>query len=235
MKKIIISTIIIFFMGNSIFSNQEFKLTYNLFEIATHSAEYSNSTKYTERPSIENTDPNADKKYVDWTYIPIPQEAKEGIYWTVKSVTLAGFTANTLLMFIAPVIENQEHKDFIYDRIYGPWCHQWNIRTWQYSNGSYMPLCQRCTAMYLGVWLGHFDSFIWDAFQIADWEKWEQRLLHIGIYTLMLLPMYIDGKLQYEYPLEFESTPARRTITGLMFGYAATAIFDQLLQLILDY
>jgi uncharacterized membrane protein len=173
------------------------------------------------------------KKYSD-TYIPIPVKAKQGVYWSLKSLSWSMSTTVLLLEFIGPVTEGKANE-LIYDQVFRPWCHQWNSRTWQYSNGNYMPLCQRCTGINVGVFTGHFDSFIWDSFLIKDWERWQQGLLHIGVYSLLILPMYIDGKLQWEDPIKFESTPTRRFITGFLFGYAVTAIVDEMLQLVLDY
>ncbi len=88
--------------------------------------------------------------------------------------------------------------------------------------------------MNIGIFLGHFDSFIWDAFQIDDWERWQQGLLHIGSYSLLTLPLIIDGFVQ-KNNLTYTSNNPWRVTTGILFGYAMTAIADEVLQLILDY
>ena len=88
--------------------------------------------------------------------------------------------------------------------------------------------------MYIGYFLGNFDFLIWDAFDIPGWKRWEKSLLHIGTYTAFFLPLIIDGTVQY-YSFDYESNNAWRMTTGILFGYALTAIIDEMIRLILDY
>lgn len=167
------------------------------------------------------------------TYIPLEHWQKQAIYWTLKGTSLGLSTAHLISEFIFPVLNKQQGKTLY--PLFQDWCHNLPSRTFQYSNGDYMPLCARCTGMNVGVFLGHFDSFIWDSFQIEGWERWEQGLLHIGTYTLLTLPLIIDGYVQRGNSIRYESTNPRRLITGILFGYAMTAMTDEVLQLILDY
>ena len=165
------------------------------------------------------------------SYIPIQKWQKETIYWSLKGVSLALSGSYFIAEIIFPIL-NAEQKSTLFP-MFNPWCHNLLSRTFQYSNGEYMPLCARCTGMNLGILLGHFDSFIWDSFLIKDWERWQQGLLHIGVYSTLLLPLVIDGSVQKNS--DYLSTNPRRMVTGLLFGYALTAMVDQAVQLILDH
>ena len=114
------------------------------------------------------------------------------------------------------------------------YCHQLPSRTLNAANGRPYPVCSRCQGMYIGYFLGNFDFLIWDAFEIPGLQRWEQGLLHIGSYAALFLPLIIDGTVQY-FSFDYESNNAWRMTTGLLFGYALTAIIDEIVQLILDY
>jgi len=169
---------------------------------------------------------------LDSTYIPLEQWQKDSIYWSLKGVSLGLSAAYFFSELIFPAFEINSPSATALFKMFDPLCHNLLDRTFQYSNGNYMPLCSRCTGMNTGIFLGHFDSFIWDSFQIKGWERWEQGLLHIGIYSLFTLPLIIDGNVQNN--TDYVSNNPWRLVNGIMFGYAMTAMADELLQLILD-
>ena len=83
-------------------------------------------------------------------------------------------------------------------------CHQKESRSW-HLNGNQMPLCSRCTAIYLGLAIGTLIMAFY-RFEIPLWAVF-----------LFLLPMAIDGTGQTILGL-WESTNIIRTITGLLAG-----------------
>lgn len=168
----------------------------------------------------------------DSSYLPLSQTQKEGIYWGLKSVSLTLSSIYLLSELLFPVASPEAQQAI--DPLFKPWCHRLRSRSFIYPNGEKMPLCARCTGMNIGIFLGHFDSFIWDSFSVPGWERWQQGLLHIGIESLFTLPLLIDGTLQYSLHRYQSNNPLRLT-TGILFGYACTAMADELLQLILDY
>lgn len=168
------------------------------------------------------------------SYIPLPHQTKQAIVWGFKSISLALSTAYLIAEFSYPVapVDPTTGKGYAFPLFQG-WCHNIHSRTFQYSNGHYMPLCARCTGLNCGIFLGHFDSFIWDSFSIKGWERWQQGLLHMGSYSLLTLPLLVDGFVQAFTP--YESNNGWRFVTGVLFSYALTAIADELLQLTWDY
>ena len=180
------------------------------------------------------------------SYIPIQKWQKETIYWSIKGVSLALSGSYFIAEMIFPALDadNSNFNEFYVVpqsnsakalfKMFDPFCHNLKGRSFQYANGNYMPLCARCTGTNIGILLGHFDSFIWDSFQLKNWSRWEQGLLHIGTYSLLTLPLIIDGVVQREI-FEYTSNNGKRVVTGILFGYALTAIVDEILQLTLDY
>ncbi len=199
-------------------------------------AESQQSFRFNSAPQVESnvTYVEEEETLTDTkSYIPIPTEAKQGIYWGVKTPSWTLATLYFMAELISPSLSEVQRNSL--DPLFDFYrCHEWRSRSFIYSNGIQMPLCARCTGMSIGIWAGHFDSFIWDSFQIKDWERWEQGLLHIGVYSFLTLPMIIDGFVQ-KNSYTYLSTNPRRLITGFFFGYAMTAMTDELLQLILDY
>ena len=165
--------------------------------------------------AVEESAPNSDSA----TYIPIDNRVKDGLYGFTKAVTMGVTFPLMLTVNAAP---------------FGKQCHQLPQRTFTASNGRLFPLCARCHGMTVGYFLGTFDFLIWDAFEIPGLQRWEQGLLHIGTYAALFLPLIIDGTVQY-FSFDYESNNAWRMTTGLLFGYALTAIIDEIVQLILDY
>ena len=166
--------------------------------------------------AVEESAPNSDNA----TYIPIDNRVKDGLYGFTKAVTM-GVTFPLMLTVNAAPFGNPLSAA--------------NQGVYEFSsNGRLFPLCARCHGMTIGYFLGTFDFLIWDAFEIPGLQRWEQGLLHIGTYAALFLPLIIDGTIQY-FSFDYESNNAWRMTTGLLFGYALTAIIDEIVQLILDY
>ena len=168
------------------------------------------------------------------TYIPVDGRVKDGLYGFSKTVTM-GVTLPLMLTVNAAPFGNplSAANQGVYE-FFSRYCHQLPSRTLNAANGRPYPLCSRCQGMYIGYFLGTFDFLIWDAFEIPGLQRWEQGLLHIGSYAALFLPLIIDGTVQY-FSFDYESNNAWRMTTGILFGYALTAIIDEIVQLILDY
>ena len=168
--------------------------------------------------AVEESAPNSDTS----TYIPIDNRVKDGLYGFTKAVTM-GVTFPLMLTVNAAPFGNplSAANQGVYE-FFSRQCHQLPQRTFTASNGRLFPLCARC------------DFLIWDAFEIPGLQRWEQGLLHIGSYAALFLPLIIDGTVQY-FSFDYESNNAWRMTTGILFGYALTAIIDEIVQLILDY
>lgn len=168
------------------------------------------------------------------TYIPVDVRVKDGLYGFSKTVTM-GVTLPLMLTVNAVPFGNplSAANQDVYE-FFSRYCHQLPSRTLNAANGRPYPLCSRCQGMYIGYFLGTFDFLIWDAFEIPGLQRWEQGLLHIGAYAALFLPLIIDGTVQY-FSFDYESNNAWRMTTGILFGYALTAIIDEIVQLILDY
>ncbi len=173
------------------------------------------------------------------TYMPLDNELKDSVYWSIKTgmwgVSLGFFTT----IYVTPFLEKDEHKVAVWN-YYSRHCHQMMTRTMRYkckcitqTPDNDFPVCARCQGMYTGYALGFLDSFIWDSFSIEGLERWEKGLVHISSYSLLLVPLLIDGYTQKN--TSYVSNNPWRFINGMMFGYAITAIFDEALQLVLDY
>lgn len=168
------------------------------------------------------------------TYIPVDDRVKDGLYGFSKTVTM-GVTFPLMLTVNAAPFGNplSAANQGVYE-FFSRYCHQLPSRTLNAANGRPYPVCSRCQGMYIGYFLGNFDFLIWDAFEIPGLQRWEQGLLHIGSYAALFLPLIIDGTVQY-FSFDYESNNAWRMTTGILFGYALTAIIDEIVQLILDY
>ena len=164
----------------------------------------------------------------------IDNRVKDGLYGFTKAVTM-GVTFPLMLTVNAAPFGNplSAANQGVYE-FFSRYCHQLPSRTLNAANGRPYPVCSRCQGMYIGYFLGNFDFLIWDAFEIPGLQRWEQGLLHIGSYAALFLPLIIDGTVQY-FSFDYESNNAWRMTTGILFGYALTAIIDEIVQLILDY
>ncbi len=82
-----------------------------------------------------------------------------------------------------------------------PTCHQKASRSFVIK-GYQLPVCARCTGMFLGYIIGLILS-VMNAISIL-----------IGI--ILIIPCFIDGFIQYRY--NYESTNSRRFLTGFLAG-----------------
>lgn len=89
-------------------------------------------------------------------------------------------------------------------------CHQKSSRSF-FINGNQMPICARCTAIYVGLALG----ILFFVFFYVDIKWW--------MIVLAILPMGIDGTAQTILGL-YESTNLIRVLTGLPAGFIAGAM-----------
>ena len=181
--------------------------------------------------SLKNNDAEDYKSYIN-----LEHWQKSAIYWSLKGLSWSLSTLYFVGELVYPITKvnpfDTEGEGYLWP-LFKPWCHHLPSRTFFYPNGRPMPLCARCTGINVGVFLGHFDSFIWDSFQIKNLKRYEQGLLHIGLYSLLTLPMIVDGAVQYT--TDYQSTNGWRLASGMLFGYALTAIADEIIELILDY
>ena len=86
-------------------------------------------------------------------------------------------------------------------------CHLDQCRTLK-IRGKYLPICSRCTGIYLGI----FSSLLLSIF-------YQGYLL-----LLLLIPLVIDGYLVYKK--KRASNHQRRLITGLLFGLGLIYLYD---------
>ncbi|MGL4589873.1 MAG: DUF2085 domain-containing protein [Mycoplasmatales bacterium] len=88
------------------------------------------------------------------------------------------------------------------------YCHQKPERSFHYHGYQY-PVCARCTGLYLGYVIG----LIFGLITIVLSKPINEQFL-----LLAIIPIFIDGGLQYVFKLESNNT--RRFITGLLGGIA---------------
>lgn len=87
-------------------------------------------------------------------------------------------------------------------------CHQSSSRS--ISIGSkLLPLCARCTGIYLGI-------LLFPAIMFIEW-------IPLYVYLILGLPLIVDGLLQKRKGIQ--STNPRRFLTGLFFGGTLIALF----------
>ena len=98
------------------------------------------------------------------------------------------------------------------------WCHRMPSRSFHYCNGKQMPLCSRCTGLYLG-----FLSSIAYAFTSFS--------ISILWSFILIIPMLVDGLIQYYY--YYESTNFKRLVSGLLGGIGLMSIYDKMIKMIL--
>ena len=95
---------------------------------------------------------------------------------------------------------------------FGDWeCHQHASRSF-FLNGNQMPVCSRCTAIFLSIGITTF-ALVFFRIKANFWTI-----------LLLILPMAIDGGLQLLTP--YESTNLIRFITGALAGFATVIAFD---------
>lgn len=96
-------------------------------------------------------------------------------------------------------------------------CHQRPERSF-FISGFQFPVCARCT----GLLLGYISAII----------LWRCLVVPFSIYSILILPIAIDGMTQY---LGFrKSTQFLRVITGILGGYGLVSIQIMILVKIIE-
>lgn len=88
-------------------------------------------------------------------------------------------------------------------------CHRRPDRSF-FINGKQMPLCARCTGILVGYFVGIFVACV-------------MRCRGYGYFTLLLLPMIVDGTVQQF--TAYESNNILRLITGILGGVGIIHLF----------
>jgi uncharacterized membrane protein len=102
----------------------------------------------------------------------------------------------SFLLFLITVLH------YVFKRPYLPgvfFCHQNTCRTLRIK-GHYLPICSRCTGIYLGVYLSLPLSLLYQG----------------PLLIFLMIPLIIDGYLVYQK--KKASSHTRRLSTGLLFG-----------------
>lgn len=86
-------------------------------------------------------------------------------------------------------------------------CHQKPERSF-FINGFQFPICARCTGILL--------------IKPLAWYVNTKKKLSLSIGVLLLIPMLIDGGIQYLY--DIKSTNRRRLLTGLLGGFGISTL-----------
>ena len=86
-------------------------------------------------------------------------------------------------------------------------CHQIDERSFHFGIRKF-PICARCTGIYVGLFIG----------MITTWFFVLPTLISLFLMLLMVVDGYTQLKTRYE------STNAKRFITGLLFGLATVSL-----------
>ncbi len=99
---------------------------------------------------------------------------------------------------------------------FGDWeCHQHASRSF-FINGNQMPVCARCTAIFLSI---SFTAFLLVFIRIKA-PFW--------VIIALIIPMALDGGIQLITP--YESNNILRFITGSLAGFATVLAFDSIIE-----
>jgi len=124
--------------------------------------------------------------------------------FTIPYLFYGSMVLSSILLFITLL-------HFIWKRPYLPLffgCHQRIERTFRFFHNP-LPLCARCTGIYVGVFLAIVITYV----NVLPWY----------VYLLVGVPMIVDGSLQkYKHII---SNNTRRFSTGLLFGITFSYIF----------
>lgn len=105
-----------------------------------------------------------------------------------------------LLILIVQTIFKRDYLPVIFN------CHQKEDRSMKLSLKIFK-LCNRCLGIYIGILISPLISFI---------------NIHYAYYLLLMIPLIIDGTLQYK--TKYESNNVKRVLTGLLFGVGFIAL-----------
>jgi uncharacterized membrane protein len=132
--------------------------------------------------------------------------------------------AGTAVLALTPAIENLAGGIGIFSVIarlaFHPFCHQDPARSLVIA-GALLPVCARCTGIYLGFLAG------WSLRMFKRGPTRDRRLPAVFLLT-GIAPLVIDGFANWVGI--FNTPPAARLVTGLLFGIAAArALWPELL------
>ena len=117
-------------------------------------------------------------------------------------------------------------------------CHQMHSRSYS-INGNQMPIAGRMTGIFIGFTVGFFlMSFasgsenykrtILDLLKVdPEWSKGKEMALLFSLGALFLLPMILDGGLQFV--IDYDSFNEFRTLTGILFGFGFSVFISSIL------
>ncbi len=118
-------------------------------------------------------------------------------------------------------------------------CHQMHERSY-YINGNQMPVCARCTGIFIGLTLGFFMMmFITPRkdykdmllgllpFKTERLSQMKKRLVMVAVGAALLSPMAADGFIQLLS--DYESNNPLRTVTGVLGGVVFALLMSALL------
>ena len=117
-------------------------------------------------------------------------------------------------------------------------CHQMHSRSY-YVNGNQMPIAGRMTGIFIGFTAGFFlMSFasgsenykrtLLDLLKVdPEWSNGKEMALLFFLIVLFMLPMILDGGLQFV--IDYDSFNEFRTLTGILFGFGFSAFISSII------
>ena len=121
-----------------------------------------------------------------------------------KNYSLHSYLVLTFFLLLISLIEFISKKPYL-ALIFG--CHNLCERSLKIKK-YYLPICARCTGIYLGILLTFLKVTIGYNFIIS---------------LLLMMPLLIDGTIQ-KYT-QYKSNNLKRIITGILFGIASIDLF----------
>ena len=116
-------------------------------------------------------------------------------------------------------------------------CHQMHSRSY-YVNGNQMPIAGRMTGIFIGFTVGFFlMSFasgsenykrtLLDLLKVdPEWSNGKEMALLFSLGALFMLPMILDGGLQFV--IDYDSFNEFRTLTGILFGFGFSVFISSI-------
>ena len=133
-----------------------------------------------------------------------------------------GYTGiRNILLFTAPLL-GPDDAVWIYS-YFDNECHQLPERSFLINNNQ-IPLCARCTGIVIGSFAGQLSYYLFKDFYFSTIFEEHNFLLSIGIMILGILPLVIDGGMQFL--TDYESNNTLRLGTGLLFGISLSLLYD---------
>jgi uncharacterized membrane protein len=147
-----------------------------------------------------------------------------------KICTITTHSVNTLLIFSAPFIPDQEYAKHI-DDFYSHYCHQLPERSFR-LNGRRMPVCARCTGIIIGNLIGEAACLIASGLNPYSRFHIQRSINYCLIMSSFMIPLLLDGSIQFF--TGYESNNPLRLVTGILYGIAISSIIDELVR-VADY